>query len=235
MATIQKRGTSYKITVSSGYDLSGKQIRHTMTWTPPDGMTKKQIQKEVNRQAVLFEEKVRTGQVLDGNIQFADFAELWFKEYPEKQLRPTTVAGYRKLTGRTYAVIGHIPLAKLQPHHLMSFYDTLAQPGVRANQSYHAKPKLKEFIERASLTTVAVDKLCGWTRGRTSKVINGAGLRHKNATLLAAALHQPITRLFEVPKQESCLSGNTLQHYHRFISSVLSTAVQWQVIFCQPL
>ena len=26
MATIQKRGTSYKITVSSGYDLSGKQI-----------------------------------------------------------------------------------------------------------------------------------------------------------------------------------------------------------------
>ena len=234
MATTQKRGTSYKITVSSGYDLSGKQIRHTMTWTPPDGMTNKQIQKEVNRQAVLFEEKVRTGQVLDGNIQFADFAELWFKEYAEKQLRPTTVAGYRKLTGRTYAVIGHIPLAKLQPHHLMSFYNTLAQPGVRANQSYHAKPKLKEFIERASLTTVAVDKLCGWTRGRTSKVINGAGLRHKNATLLVAALHQPITRLFEVPKQESCLSGNTLQHYHRFISSVLSTAVQWQVIFANP-
>ena len=48
MATIQKRGTSYKITVSSGYDLSGKQIRHTMTWTPPDGMTNKQIQKEVH-------------------------------------------------------------------------------------------------------------------------------------------------------------------------------------------
>ena len=80
MATIQKRGTSYKITVSSGYDLSGKQIRHTMTWTPPDGMTNKQIQKEVNRQAVLFEEKVRTGQVLDGNIQFADFAELWCRK-----------------------------------------------------------------------------------------------------------------------------------------------------------
>lgn len=75
MATIQKRGTSYKITASSGYDLSGKQIRHMMTWSPPDGMTKKQIQKEVNRQAVLFEEKVRTGQVLDGNIKFADLGQ----------------------------------------------------------------------------------------------------------------------------------------------------------------
>lgn len=70
-----KHGGSYRITVSSGYDLSGKQIRHTMTWTPPDGMTEKQIQKEVNRQAVLFEGKVRTGQVLNGNIKFADFAE----------------------------------------------------------------------------------------------------------------------------------------------------------------
>lgn len=234
MATIQKRGNSFKITVSSGYDLAGKQIRHTMTWTPPAGMTTKQAQKEVNRQAVLFEEKVRTGQVLDGNIKFADFAERWFKDYAEKQLRPTTIAGYRKLTNRTYAAIGHIPLSKLQPHHLMSFYDKLAQPGIRVNQSYHAKPNLRECIQKANLTSVSVDKLCGWTRGRTSKVINGAGLRHKNAVLLAAALHQPISRLFEVPKQESCLSGNTLQHYHRFISSVLSTAVQWQLIFSNP-
>ena len=34
MATIQKRGESYKISVSCGYDLNGKQIRRTMTWTP---------------------------------------------------------------------------------------------------------------------------------------------------------------------------------------------------------
>ena len=136
----------------------------------------------------------------------------------------------RKLTGRTYAVIVHIPLVKLQPDHLMSFHDTLAQSGVRANQSYHAKPKLKEFMEKAGLAPVSADKLCRWTRGRTSKVINGAGLRHKNA-----ALHQPTTRLSEVPRQEPCLYGNTLPHYHRFISSVLSTAVQWQVNFCHPL
>ena len=75
MATITKRGNSYRITVSCGYDLNGKQLRRTMTWVPPDGMTAKQIQKEANRQAVLFEEKCLTGQVLDGSIRFADFAE----------------------------------------------------------------------------------------------------------------------------------------------------------------
>lgn len=125
MATITKRGNSYRITVSCGYDLNGKQLRRTMTWVPPDGMTARQIQKEANRQAVLFEEKCRTGQVLDGNIKFADFAERWFKDYAEKQLRPTTVARYHVLMPRINAAIGHIRLDKLQPHHLMQFYNNL--------------------------------------------------------------------------------------------------------------
>ncbi len=34
MATIKQRGDSYKITVSCGYDLNGKQIRRHLTWTP---------------------------------------------------------------------------------------------------------------------------------------------------------------------------------------------------------
>ena len=84
MATIKQRGDSYKITVSCGYDLNGKQIRRHLTWTPEPGMTKRQLQKELDRQAVLFEEKCRNGQVLDGNIKFAEFAEKWFTDYAEK-------------------------------------------------------------------------------------------------------------------------------------------------------
>ena len=84
MAAIEKRGESYKIIVSCGYDLDGKQIRRQMVWKPEPGMTKRQIQKELDRQAVLFEEKCRNGQVLDGNIKFAEFAEKWFTDYAEK-------------------------------------------------------------------------------------------------------------------------------------------------------
>ena len=123
MATITKRGNSYRITVSCGYDLNGKQLRRTMTWAPPEGMTKRQAEKELDRQAVLFEEKCRTGQVLDGNIKFADFAEKWFKDYAEKQLRPTTLRSYRQIVARINAAIGHIRLDKLQPAHIISFYN----------------------------------------------------------------------------------------------------------------
>lgn len=56
MATIEKRNNAYRITVCCGYDINGKQIRRRMTYTPDEKMTAKQIEKEVQRQAVLFEE-----------------------------------------------------------------------------------------------------------------------------------------------------------------------------------
>lgn len=57
MATIRKRGNdSYEIKVSCGYGVDGKQRSQYKTWKPAEGMTPKQIEKELNRQAVLFEE-----------------------------------------------------------------------------------------------------------------------------------------------------------------------------------
>ena len=87
MATISKRGDTYKITVSCGYDINGKQLRKHMTYTPDAGMTQKQIKKELERQRVIFEDKCRTGQVLNSSINFSTFADKWYKDYAEKQLK----------------------------------------------------------------------------------------------------------------------------------------------------
>ena len=81
MATIRKRGSSYQIRVSDGYDVRGNQKVRTMTWTPDEKMSEKQIEKELNRQAVLFEEKVKSQQITGKNIKFEAFAKQWFKEY----------------------------------------------------------------------------------------------------------------------------------------------------------
>lgn len=54
MATIRKRGNSYQIRVSCGYDTSGNQVVQTMTWKPADGMNKKQIEKELQKQATVM-------------------------------------------------------------------------------------------------------------------------------------------------------------------------------------
>ena len=39
MANVSKRGDSYRIKVSCGYDVNGKQVVQTKTWKPLEGLT----------------------------------------------------------------------------------------------------------------------------------------------------------------------------------------------------
>ena len=59
MATIRKRGNAYQIRVSCGTDMQGKKIIESMTWKPEANMTARQIEKELNKIAVHFEENVK--------------------------------------------------------------------------------------------------------------------------------------------------------------------------------
>lgn len=80
-----------------------------MTWKPSVGMTRRQIEKELERQKVLFEEKCMIGQFLDGNITFAEFTERWFKDYAEKQLKAKTIYGFGDKSGFELVIQWHGP------------------------------------------------------------------------------------------------------------------------------
>lgn len=86
MATYTKRGSSYRIRASVGYTPEGKQVMKSKTWTPAPGMTERQIEKELNRQMVLFDEECRGSSLTDGHIKFETFARQWMSEYVEKSL-----------------------------------------------------------------------------------------------------------------------------------------------------
>ena len=234
MATIKQRGNSYKITVSCGYDLNGKQIRRHLTWKPEPGMTKRQMQKELDRQAVLFEEKCRNGQVLDGNIKFAEFAEKWSAEYAEKQLRPTTVARYRLLMPRINAAIGHIRLDKLQPHHLMEFYNNLSETGVREDTRYCSAVDFKALLKKRGMTKRALAEQADVSVYVLDSVTRGANISAASAHKVVSALQLPLDKVFLPVGEKDTLAVSTVLHHHRLISSMLSTAVKWQLIFSNP-
>ena len=126
MASISKRGNSYRIKVSCGYDAHGKQVSQFLTWKPEPGMTKKQIEKEVQRQAVLFEEECAGGNKVCA-IKFEDFAKQWFTEYAYIRLKAGTIAGYENMTPRIYKALGHIRMDKLTPHHIQKFIVELTE------------------------------------------------------------------------------------------------------------
>lgn len=137
MATIRKRegkrGLSYQIRSSCGYDIHGKQVVKSMTWKPPAGMTVRQMEKEVQRQAVLFDERCAAGATGDGSMKFEAFAGLWFREYAEPKLRPRTIELYHRQEPRTYAAIGHIRLDRLTPRHIQDFINGLGANGQNKN------------------------------------------------------------------------------------------------------
>ena len=133
MATIKKCDNgAYLIRVFCGYDLQGKQIEKSMTWKPDPDMTPRQIEKELQRQATLFEDRVKSGLFVDGNVRFADFAEKWLSLH-ENNLAPKTLKRYNDILNRAFAAIGHIRLEKLQALHLQEFYKNLAEDGVNKN------------------------------------------------------------------------------------------------------
>lgn len=140
MATIRKRGDSYSIRVSCGYDKNGKHKEQAMTWKPEPGMTKRQIEKELQRQAVLFEESVAHGYKTTA-VKFQEFAEEWFEEYAKLNLRSTTYERMKQLTHRVYPAIGHLRMDKITARQLQGFVNSLAKEGANEKTGKPLAPK----------------------------------------------------------------------------------------------
>lgn len=131
MANIRKRGNTYTITVTAGRGVGGKQVRTYTTWTPDPGMTPKQIEKALEREAILFEESVKTGSVtVSGKMKVRDFTKKFMEEYVKLYLKPNTIAGYARDIERIDAALGHIKLEELRSGHISSFYSNLQEDGI---------------------------------------------------------------------------------------------------------
>lgn len=99
-----------------------------MRCCPEPKMTAKQIEKELNRQAVMFEEACNKGYQSKA-IKFEVFAEQWFEEYAKLNLRNTSYERMKQLTVRVYPAIGHLRLDKITSRHIQQFINDLALNG----------------------------------------------------------------------------------------------------------
>lgn len=234
MATISKRGESYRIRVSLGYDSTGKQIIKSTTWKPESDKSDKQIEKELLRQAVLLEEKCKKGLVMGSNIKFGEFSEKWIKDYAEVQLRPRTIARYKELLKRINLAIGHIKLEKLQPHHLMEFYRNLSIDSVREDTKYKANLDFDKLFKSLNTTKISFTKLSGVSMGVLNSCLKGGNVSYKSALKISKSLNKKIDDIFTPCEAQKALSPKTILHYHRLISVIMSTAARWQLIASNP-
>lgn len=234
MATVEKRGKGYRITVADGVDLDGKQIRRRMVWTPDRKLTARQLEKELNRQVVQFEEQVRNGQVSDGSIRFADFAARYMEEYAPQNLKPTTQANYKRNLVRINKAIGHIRLKDLTALHLQAFIKNLQEEGVRQQTTATANPALSEWMKANETTQTALAKKSGLAHQTVSAALGGAPVAMSSAEKIAAAVGADLKVLFTVRKDTTPLAPATVHSYYRTLSSILERAVKWRFIPSNP-
>lgn len=140
MATIRKRGDSYQIRVSVGYDTKGNHKEQAMTWKPEPGMTQRQIEKELNRQAVMFEEACMHGYKASA-VKFEELSEEWFEDYAKPNLRSTTYERMLQLRHRVYPAIGHLRIDKITVRQLQAFVNSLAKEGANEKTGKPLAPK----------------------------------------------------------------------------------------------
>ena len=234
MASIRERNGAYFIMVSTGYDSSGKQIRKTTTWKPDEGMTPKQIEKALNEQVVMFERKVLSGQVLEGNVTFADFAERWVRDYGEVQLSPKTLQRYQAMLRRILPELGHIHLDKLQPHHLMEFYKNMGNDVNRRGISFLPTEEFLEKFEEKGYTKETLSKMTGIHINTIYNIFKDKPVAEQTARKVCGALGILFDEGFEPSKPLNGLSNKTIKHHHRLLSAILNQAVFWQVIPSNP-
>ena len=128
MANVRKRGNSYQIRVSAGYDSEFRQVIQTFTWKPTPGMTERQIENEVARQTIMFEEYCKKG-IVTVNVKFKEFAEKWLNDFARVNLKKTTFQRMKNTTIRVYAAFGHLRVDSITRGQIQAFVDDMAKNG----------------------------------------------------------------------------------------------------------
>lgn len=199
MASIRKRENSFQITASNGRDIRDKQILETATWKPDPGKTEKQNQKALERFAMDFEDKVKSGKLLKGEkMTYQEYSALWLSEYAEKQMERTSIERCENsLNNIILPAIGHLKLSEIQPLHLTRLYNDLAESGYVRNGKQ--KPYSARTIKRihqiisSSLNTAVYWQLIESNpcqRVKPPKVEKQADIKHFTLEQTQAFLNQ---------------------------------------------
>ena len=187
MATISKRTSkkgevSYLIRVSLGYNKSGQQIVKSMTYKPESGMKPKAVEKELNRQAVLFEEQAKQDYeqqlkreaeqqeqsdneiaYAKNHITFKELADEWLSlQEVSKELKPSSLLKMKSCKERSYNAIGNILVSKLSYRKIQAFISSLAKNGMNQKTGGGLSEKTQKHYLTFISDVMLYAKKCGY-------------------------------------------------------------------------
>lgn len=170
MASIRKRGNSYLLVVSMGYDFYGKRRKpQQKTVHPPDGLTPKAKEKWLEEEAALFERQCRNEplKAVDKTITLAAYTEMWLREIAPNKLAKSTLARDKQDIDRFMPHLGGYKLTDLKPEHFRNLYAELR--------------KQKNSITGKPLSECTIEGVHACLCGILSDAMEGGFLSHNPA------------------------------------------------------
>ena len=115
MASIRKRGNSYLLVVSMGYDPEGHRRKpQQKTVHPPEGLTPKAKEKWLEEEAALFERQCRNEPLpVDKSITLAAYTAYWLTHIAPGKLAKSTLARDKQDIDRFLPTLGSYKLTEL--------------------------------------------------------------------------------------------------------------------------
>ena len=137
MASIQKRinkdiTISYRIKVSNGLKANGKPNIVSKTWKPKNNMTQSQINKELNKICIQFEEEVKKGLLIDENVLFSTYSYDWL-ENKKNGIANKTYVEYKRIVDRLIEEFGNYKITQIKSSMVSKYFNKLRQNGANKN------------------------------------------------------------------------------------------------------
>ena len=145
MASIRKRGNSYLLVVSMGYDPEGHRRKpQQKTVHPPEGLTPKAKEKWLEEEAALFERECKNEPLpVDKSITLAAYTAYWLTHIAPGKLAKSTLARDKQDIDRFLPTLGSYKLTELKPEHFRNLYAQLR----KQKNSVTGKPLSESTIE----------------------------------------------------------------------------------------
>lgn len=147
---------SYTIRVYHGYDGQGKRLKpYTMTYKPAPNMTAKQIEKELQKISIEFEERCKNG--MTGNadrITLEEYSKIYL-EAKIKTLSPSTFEFYeRAIKNKILPALVFHKVNQIKPPHIQAFINQLSGITKQKRDGTNSIEPLKPASIRRYLTVV---------------------------------------------------------------------------------
>lgn len=231
MPSVKKRGDTYRIMVSQGYDIYGKQIRKTTTYTPPDGVTEGKAEKLATAYAFEYEKRCQGMTNMNENIRFLELAKWYYEQVGVHKLKATTYANNRFLM-ELYVLpyIGNMKLKDINTARIDALFNELHRDG-RTRETY----RLRDVSTLEYGTSRPLARKSGVNMNTLRTLGDGGTVVKETAVKIADALGVKLKDIFIAEEIGGGLDVGTIKRIRTALSPIFSTAVKKELLLKNPV